>query len=353
MVRQAATVRALTQWSGIIVTVVSAVLLGLVFWQISRLDAFGGLSPSAMERDRLAVRAGGDLAATWEAISDFRTSLVLGDIPMRTDALRSVIDSRMRALDVLFGKGGPAADFDSDGDWPDAQKAWATLRKAGGGPSALPLFVVLSRHIDSLLYDLDGNSGLNYDNAATQNLAQVVFEFTPEASDRVHRAVVQAVLAIRNGGMSLKERLAFSGAVNGVQSDFDLSSNDIPGVVKMLTTLMPARAKEFAEILPLAKRYEAAGKPIYKLLYDQVLFRVRPTIDPKVMDAAAAPAVLAAQELTFRLFRATDAMVVERGRIYNERRTYLYVALLLGALLLVGLMLVIAQIVAFRSSQAL
>src|SRR6185312_5318415 len=103
MVRQTAMVRALTQWSGIIVTAVCAVLLGVVFWQISRLDAFGGLSPSQLDKDRRAIRAAADISATWEAISDFRESVVLGDTPMRTLALRNVIDARMRALDVLFG----------------------------------------------------------------------------------------------------------------------------------------------------------------------------------------------------------------------------------------------------------
>src|SRR5690348_3291472 len=117
MVRQTATVRALTQWSGIIVTVVSALLLGVVFWQISRLDALGGLSPTQLDKDRIALRAAADLTATWDAVSDFRQSLVLGDAPMRTNALRGVIDARMRALEVLFGKTGPAADLDSSGDW--------------------------------------------------------------------------------------------------------------------------------------------------------------------------------------------------------------------------------------------
>ena len=64
MVRQTATVRALTQWSGIIVTLVSAVLLGVVFWQISRLDALGGLSPTQVNRDRVALRAAADVTAT-------------------------------------------------------------------------------------------------------------------------------------------------------------------------------------------------------------------------------------------------------------------------------------------------
>jgi diguanylate cyclase (GGDEF)-like protein/PAS domain S-box-containing protein len=354
MVRQAAMLRALTQWSGVIVTVVSAVLLAAVFWQIARLDALGGLSPTQLDHDRLALRAGADLLATWDAIADFRQSLVLGDAPMRTNALRGVIDARMRALDVLFGKAGPAADFDTNGDWNGAQKAWAAVRNAPPGEGGMPEFTKLSRYVDSLIFDLDNGSGLNFDNQQTQNIAEIVFSFAPEGADRLRQLVLLSALAVREGGLTLRERLSFYGALNGIQNDFDLSASDIPdGVVRMLTTLMPERAQEWAQLVPLAQRYQAAGNNVYKPLYNQVLFKKRPTIDPKVVDALAQPALIASQEVLYRFARATDAMVVERGRIYNERRMYLYVALLLGALLLVGLMLLIAQIVAYRSSQAL
>ncbi len=353
MVRQAATVRAFTQWSGIVVTVVSALLLGVVFWQISRLDALGGLSPTQLDRDRLALRAAADLTATWDTVADFRQSLVLGDSPMRTAALRSVIDARMRSLDVLFGKAGAASEFDPNGDWAASQKAWADVRKAPPGADAMQLFSTLSRHIDALIDDLNNGSGLNYDNPPTQNVAQIVFTFAPEGADFLRSAVVRSIVAVRNGGMTLRERLAFASAVGTVQSDYDLSGNDIPGVVNTFKTLVPARAKQFDSIAPLAKRYESAGREAYKLLSSQVLYKDRPTIDPKKIDATAAPALAASRELLFQLSRGMDAMVVERARVYNEKRTYSYVALLLGALLVVGLMLLIAQIVAYRSSQAL
>ena len=353
MVRQPATVRALTQWSGIIVTVLSAVLLGVVFWQISRLDALGGINPTALDRDRLALRAGADLTATWDAMGDFRESLVLGDAPMRTQALRSVLDARMRALDVLFGKTGAASEFDSNGDWAGAQKAWAVLRKAPPGSASITLVGRLSRRLDNLLNSIDNASGLNYDTQQTQNVAQVVFILAPEAADFLRSAVVRATLAVRNGGMTLRERLAFSSTLGTVQGDFDLSGNDIPGVVNMLNHLVPGQTQQFVTIPPLARRYESTGRDISKLLSSAVLFKDRPTVDPKLVQATAQPALLASRELLYRLSHAMDAMLLERGRIWNERRNYFYVALLLGGLLVVGLMLLIAQIVAYRSSQAL
>ncbi|HZY98372.1 MAG TPA: EAL domain-containing protein [Candidatus Baltobacteraceae bacterium] len=353
MVRQPATVRALTSWSGIIVTVVSAALLGVVFWQISQLDALGGLSPAALDRDQLALRAASDLSATWDAVDDFRDSLVLGDAPMRTQALRSVIDARMRALDVLFGKTGPAAEFDPNGDWATAQKAWSALRKAPPGELGMPLFNKLAHSLDSLIFDLNNGSGLNYDTQQTQNIADIVFNLGPEGADRLRRLVLMSTLAVREGGLKLQERLSFYGALGTMQGDFDLSQSDVPNVLKMLTTLMPARAKQWQDLVPLAKRYEAAGKSVYKPLYNEVLFKSRPTIDPKALQAVAQPALTASRDLSYQVSRATGAMVARRGEIYNQRRTYFYVALLLGGLLLVGLMLLIAQIVAYRSGQAL
>ena len=354
MTRQPASLRAWTSWSGAVVTVVSAALLVAVLWQISRLDALGGISPQTLDRFRLALTAGADTTATWEAISDFRRELVTRQPPVRVRALRDVVDARMVALGVLFNKGGPASAFDNIGDWPAAQKAWRIARNAPPDKSAFPMFVDLSRHIDSLIYSCFNSSGINYDsNVVSQDVGQVVFSQAPEGYDRVQRAAVQAEVALHEGSMTLPERLAFASGLGTVQADFDLTQNDIPGKIAVASQIVPSRAKEFAALLPLSDEFVAQGKAFYKLLNDRVLNQEHPTLDPKLVAASAAPTLRAAQRFGYASARMLAAVIEERGRVYNERRIYMYVALLLGALLLVGLMLLIAQIVAFRSGQAL
>ncbi|MBV8655947.1 MAG: diguanylate cyclase, partial [Candidatus Eremiobacteraeota bacterium] len=354
MTRQPASLRAWTSWSGAVVTVVSAALLVGVLWQISRLDALGGISPQTLDRFRLALTAGADTTATWEAISDFRRELVTRQPPVRVRALRDVVDARMVALGVLFNKGGPASAFDNIGDWPAAQKAWRIARNAPPDKSAFPMFVDLSRHIDSLIYSCFNSSGINYDsNVVSQDVGQVVFSQAPEGYDRVQRAAVQAEVALHEGSMTLPERLAFASGLGTVQADFDLTQNDIPGKIAVASQIVPSRAKEFAALLPLSDEFVAQGKAFYKLLNDRVLNQEHPTLDPKLVAASAAPTLRAAQRFGYASARMLAAVIEERGRVYNERRIYMYVALLLGALLLVGLMLLIAQIVAFRSGQAL
>lgn len=340
----------LRPFSGAVLVIASALFLGLLLWQISQLN--GGLSPTAVDRYRLAVRAADELTPAWEKVSDFRRSLVLGNAPPRP-ALRREIDARMRALDALFGAGGPAAAFDTGHDWPAAQKAWAAVRAAPPGSSALPLFLTLSRHIDMLLFNCDNASGLNYDNPYTQNLAQVVFNLVPEGYDRVQRAVVEATLAVRNGGMSLRERLAFSGTLLTIQGDYDLSQDDVPGVARMLSRIMPSRAPQFAEIVPLEKTYESDGKAAYKLLYSRILLRERPTLDSKIVDSKATSALGAAQQIRYTLSRDIEAMAVVRGAMYGRRRLLVDIAYVAAGLLLAGLILLTAQIVSWRGREAL
>jgi len=354
MVRQPAALRALVSWSGVIVTVVSAALLVVVLWQVNHLSALGGLDPAAHDRDKLAMSSAADLKATWQSLGDYLNAVVLGATPMQTRALRNVVDARLVALDVLFGKNGTVASFDSAGDWPAIQSGWEKLRNAPPGRSALAPYRTIQTHIDNLINNADNNSGLNYDsNSTTQNLAGIVFITAPEGYDGIVRSRVAAIAAVRANGMALRDRLGFSSALGTVDASSDLSTDDPPGAVKALTKLVPDRAREWAQFARLATQFTDTYKTYHDLLHENVLYQDHPTLDPKRIEAAAKPALFATENFDYAATRALDTMLTERATIYNQRRVYIYVALLIGALMLVGLMLIIAQLAAHRSGQAL
>ncbi len=354
MVRTPATIRAWASWSGVALTLIAAVLLAGAVWQVSRLDSLGGIDSATFDRYRLAMRGGADVLATSEMLADYRRALVLGAPPMELRALRDVMGSRMQALDVLFGPGGSISSLGTGTDWSAARKAWEKVRAAPPGARSLPLFTPLANALFNLMTDCDNGSGMNYDsNATAQNLAFVWFQAVPDAYETVQRSWVQAELAVRQGGMPLKERLAFSSTLGGLRGDFDLSAYTIPADVAVLSAMMPAHAKTFALLPKLADRYGAAGTAYYQLMRDHVLYEVRPTLAPARIAAAARPALVATRDLGYRMTFALDALSRQRLAVYNQRKIYLYAVLLIGALLVVGLMLVMAQLAAYRSGQAL
>src|SRR5579862_1032511 len=108
MVQKPAGIRAWASWSGVGVTIVSAALLAVVLWQIVRLDAMGGIDPTALDRDRLAMRVAADVMATSDAVAQYRRVVFMNAEPMEVRALRNVVAARMQALGVLFGPGGEA-----------------------------------------------------------------------------------------------------------------------------------------------------------------------------------------------------------------------------------------------------
>ncbi|MBV8490381.1 MAG: hypothetical protein JO199_07615, partial [Candidatus Eremiobacteraeota bacterium] len=308
-------------------------MLAAALWQVVRLDALGGIDPSTVNRYRLALRAGADVSATMESIAEYRRALVLGASPMSLNALRNVLDARMKSLDLMFGPSGAASSLDTENDWATSQKAWAVLRNAPPGPSAMPLFSPLTNGMVSLLNDCDNGSGWNYDsNAASQNLSFVWFGQVPDAYEDVSRSWVQSELAVRRGGMPLKDRLIFSSTLGGVRNWFDLSGDNVPTYAATLGQLMPEHAKEFATLGPLADRYASTGTAYYKLLHDNVLYEDRPTLDPARIAATALPALRASRVLGYQISFALSELIAQRAQVYNTRKIYIYAVILIGAL---------------------
>ncbi|MBV8149048.1 MAG: GGDEF domain-containing protein [Candidatus Eremiobacteraeota bacterium] len=353
LVRQLAALGAWASRFSVVVTVLSAVLLSTILWEISRLDALGGLDPGALSRERIAMRDAADMIAAWEAIARYRRSLVLGQGPSQTRVLRRIADARMRTLKAVFAKHAISRSWDTDGDWPEALKGWRIARTAAPSAGVLTLFTNVYNHFYALLNSVNNNSGLNYDPAATaQNLGQVVFQVAPDEQENVERSTLQARAAV-NGGMGLRQRLDLASSLNEIQSNYNLSVYDFPGAVKYLGQLMPARADEFAALIATSKAFTRSGKAYYSLLSEKVLYREAPTLSPSAVDTAAWPAWYSARTLGARSYAALSSLLAERGRVFGRRRLFVYLALAAATVLVVGLMLFMTQFIVFRANRAL
>ncbi len=354
MVRHLATLGAWGARSGFVLTALAALLLAGIVWHIFRLDKLAALDPGLLEREKLAMHDASALVDTWEHIAAYRRAFVLGDAPEIITGLRRGVDGRMRSLNVTFNRHQPSRAWDTGNDWPAARKAWTVARNAPATPAAIPLFTEMYKHFYQLLDSVDNNSGLNYDpSAATQNLGQLVFQTAPDEYENVARAALQSTSAVRSGGMQLRDRVDLTASLFEIQSDYDISPEDMPGSVKTLSQLMPDRAGTFSPLLPLAREFMDTGKAFYTLLDEQVLYQERPELAPASIAAVAEPALVTSHQLEHDSYEALTTLLAERARIFAERRTYVYFALLVTAVLVLALMLVIAQLVAVRSRKAL
>ena len=81
MDRKPVTVRAWASWSGIVATVLSALVLAVVLTQVARLDRAGGLDPTMRDLDLAAIRTSTDLNDLAELVAAYRYALALGHPP--------------------------------------------------------------------------------------------------------------------------------------------------------------------------------------------------------------------------------------------------------------------------------
>jgi diguanylate cyclase (GGDEF)-like protein len=353
MDRKPVTVRAWASWSGIVATVLSALVLAVVLVQISRLDRFGGIDPATRDSEQLALRTSADLLAAGEAVSDYRRALALNEPPLEVAAFRDDIDARIHRLGGTYG-GGPASIFDPQHEWNAVSKAWAKARVAPAGRAAVRPSDAVIGAINTMVSLNLNNSNLNYDSyQSAQDLADLALISPPQMYEDVARSQVQSELAYAARGMTLLERMRLSSAINGIRNGLDLSVDQIPKTTESLSLLLPEDAVAIARLPALTDRYTATAAAYEKLISGHVLLEPRPTLDPVTIDARATPALQASRELRLVAYAYLADSIARRAGFYEERKRYFYVAMLVGAVLLVGVMLMIAQFAARRDSEAL
>ncbi|HTX60329.1 MAG TPA: bifunctional diguanylate cyclase/phosphodiesterase [Verrucomicrobiae bacterium] len=353
MDRRPATVRAWASWSGIVVTVLSALVLAVVMVKVSQLDELGGLDPATLASSQVALFASSDLLDLQEVLTAYRRAVALSEPPLEIAALRDDIDARLSRLDTLYD-GGAAAALDPLHDWKTLRRDWQTARVAPPGDRGIRSTSRVLLDIASLVSDNINNSNLNYDSdPAGQNLADLAVTSPPNMYESVSRSQVESELSVLQGGMPLLRRLGLAGALSNIRAGLDLDFDKVPEIVDTLKTLLPERNADSESLLALTGRYTKTSAAYERLISANVLLAARPTLDPRVIDARARVALDASHALRVQAAALLASMLQRRGQIFEQRKRLIYVATLVGALLLVGLMLIIAQFVARRDSDAL
>jgi diguanylate cyclase (GGDEF)-like protein/PAS domain S-box-containing protein len=324
-----------------------------VLWQVSKLSREAGIDARTLSRERLAVATTAQILPAIRSIALYRHALVLQEPPAAIAPLRADAARRMDELAKEF-RAGDAASLGAQSQWVDAWTVWRTAAHASPGADAYDATTDATHKLEILISTMQDNSNLTYDpSMSAQNLADAALIATPVALDLTYRAKALADLAIAKHSLTLKQRFSLSGAVNTMRSFYDYSTENLPGVIDTFATLLPERTHATLGLPALANAVTSDGTQYRNLLSESVLLQQTPTTSATAVDAAASKTLAAVSALHNATASALDASLVRRGELSAKRNQYFYLAFIIGAVLMVGIMIAIAQAVARRDRIAL
>lgn len=341
------------QWAAIAVTVLSAAALVIVLFQISQLGREALIDADTLARERLAVVMAVNLDPLMHDVAVYRDDAVLARSSAEIARSRDAVDRDIAILAPQYLT-GPAAEFGAQAKWKEVAAAWRVARAAGNGFAAYDPSTTTTRAISALVGAMQDSSNLTYDpSIAAQNLAVLLMNDTPLGYDLTMRAQTLAKYAIAQRSLSLKERFALSGAVNSLRGRYDMSSDTIPAVIDELNRLAPERAGRSRTITDLVSALTARGAPVRTLFSNDVLLQEVPSTTDAAIDARTKPVFATVAQLHVLSRAALDDSLVRRGQISARRNSFIYLAYLLAALFVVGIMMLVAQAIARRDRVAL
>lgn len=337
---------------GIVLTAVGSVLLASVLWQLATFGKEAGLDRSTLSREQLGVESTEQLLLAQDALVAFRHALVLASPDLA--ARRRAADSAIRAT-VLDFRSGAGSRLPLGNRPQTLARQWAQVRKLPPGVSSFDRFTPLMQTVSGLFSAIQDGSNLTYDTSISgQNLALGFVSETPYAIAAAQRLELMVEMAAATQSLDLRRRLMMANQVSAVRSAGDFAGDNLPQITEHLNEVLPAGRARWAQLVPSANAVNAADIRLADFVNANVLLLPlpKPEILPKLryLTDAAVRAARAMHEVEGDALRST---LQARGKIQTERNRYFYLAFVVGALLLVGIMLAIAQAVARRDRLAL
>jgi len=336
---------------GIVLTVLAAALLALVLAQVLELGRQAGLSRGALTRERVGVAVTARILTSMNAFDRFRSDLMVRSphVP-RSRALAQGEVDRLRGY-LTIGQG---ASFDLRPQWRAFESDWATVRKLPAGPGVLPRSGALFDDFGNLLTAVEQKSGLNYDpSPSAQNLADIYVQETPFAISGTRRILSITDVAAQQGGLTLAQRLDAAGNLSTLRNGYDLSGDQVPEITNRMSELAPQDRSQWARLPGLSARMNSVGSSFADLVARTVMLQPRPSVSPAVLHRQAAQTIDAVTAMNRAAGAALDANLVERGRIQAESDRYQYLAWVLSGIVIAGIMVAVAQLIALRGRRQL
>ncbi|HET6894021.1 MAG TPA: bifunctional diguanylate cyclase/phosphodiesterase [Candidatus Baltobacteraceae bacterium] len=335
---------------GVVVTAIAAALLLFAVWRVLWLNNQGGNTLTQLARERTAVAYQQTLYELLWRMERFRLQTELQhNAPFSYD-VRAAVDQQMSVVNRFTA--ARAGSFNVAQDWANIQRRWSKARNLHRVYTGRDLQRV-TRAVDDLIYKVEDTSGIEYEsNRYAQDLGDMLFAKTPEA---VHDSLYADLIsenAQTSRNISIINRVRLSGLLSLMSGDIDFASDDWAAIDASIPHGLGTSA-EAASYLRHSDALVKAGNKMVSALSRQVLMREHPTGDPAATRTLAHTAAAASAAMNAGLATLLDRQLARRMGYETLRNRYIYGIVLLGAVLLIGIMLIVAELTARRDRDAL
>ncbi len=337
---------------GLVITAIAAGLLTLASWQAFWLSREAGNDTATLARERLAIQYQNRLYPLLVDADRYRLQQeVKANPPFDSNRLRSKIDAHVRDITEFTLSKGESLEVLAD--WQRLRDMWSKVRTYKRVYAGRKLYT-FARGVDDLIYRVEDTSGLQYEsNRFAQDLADMLFAKMPGA---VHEALYLDLLgenAQKQGVLSIANRVHVARLLSALNVDRDLATDDWTSIIHRVSSQQLASGAEIARYNADNAAYAAAAKTFSDYMNDSVLLRGTPGGTPARTRTLAKNLVSAGITMNGDLSQLLDRQLTARVDSEVLRNRYVYGIVLLGAVLLIGIMLLVAEFTATRDRDAL
>ena len=269
------------------------------------------------------------------------------------DAVRSTVDREVAEASAYVRERG---DVQTENAWRPIAREWSlarTVRRIYAGRALDKLIVDVS----NLIYNYEDSSGLTYEpNKFAQDLADALFAKVSRAPNDAQTMDMLTENAIRAQALTIPQRIRLAGTVGAFRrfgNDVDLNADDWDIILGRIERLHMGTAAQAARYARDGRAYVNAAGVLERYVNANIVMTQTPNGDAAVTHRLAHGVTLTALRLHGDLAQMLDSQILARAAEATRRNNYLYVAALLSAVLLVGIMLIVAEITARRDRDLL
>jgi len=340
---------------GALVTLVAAIVLAVASWQAYRLSNRAGADVEMLARERVAVQFQQVIFPLLLDIERYRLERELLDNTAFQSDLRPRIDSEF-AQATSFVRAHDAR-LEILEPWSRVQHLWSKARRVQRIYSGTLLDQLDRMMRINVLYRVEDVSGLEYEtNRFAQDLADMSFAKLPSAVSEIGRGDLHTENAQTRGSISIPERIELAGQVSAMNpsgGDFDLTTDDWTTILSQIPRESLGTQTDAARYRDDGEAFAAAGRRIADYENANVVMRDRPQGNPVRMRELARSANAVTRRLNADLTEALNRQLTLRTTDALARNRYVYAIVLLSAMLLIGIMLLVAEFTARRDRDAL
>ncbi|HET7813380.1 MAG TPA: bifunctional diguanylate cyclase/phosphodiesterase [Candidatus Baltobacteraceae bacterium] len=340
---------------GILITAIAAVLLAFACLKAVWLNAEAVVPAAQLSREQAGVQFERILFPLVVDLTTYRTNrqLLTNDRP--GGDLRGKIDREMREGTKFATLHDP--DLNILSAWGIVRKDWKAARDARAPYHGHAIAKTLSDLLDQVIYRVEDTTGLGYEpNKFAQDLGDLAFAKLAPAASYGPDTDLLTENAFAHGSMTIPERIRLArhiGSLGGGGGITDLETDDWSYVLAHLADLHMGTAADASTYAADAAAFTKASQALADYANAHAAMLDVPRGDPLMVRKLTAALMRATQTMHNDTIQMLDRSLSERMALAQLRNNYLYLIVLFGAALLVGLLFLAAELTALRDRRLL